>query len=78
VCNCPSCAALPTSAVDPHRHIDPATGIAPIHEWGSACARGFVSDARFSRGSDLVIKRADRTKTRQVYRAMAAQVGGNQ
>ena len=50
--------------------IDPETGIKPIAEWGPECARGFVSDARFSRGKDRVIKRTNRSKTRRWQRVM--------
>lgn len=72
LCFCDSCAALPIDPVLPHFHIDPATGIAPIHEWGAACGRGFVSDSRFSRGGDTVIKRTNRTATKKMYRAREA------
>jgi len=48
----------------PNHHIDPATGIWPISEWGSECGRGFVSDARFQKGNEKVIKRTNRAKTR--------------
>jgi hypothetical protein len=49
----------------PGKHIDPATGIWPISEWGSECGRGFVSDARFARGGERVIKRTSRAVTRK-------------
>lgn len=49
---------------------DPQTGIKPISEWGGACKRGFVSDARFDSGKgDQVIKRTNRAKTRKWYRS---------
>jgi hypothetical protein len=48
------------------QQIDPATGIWRIADWGSECARGFVSDQRFARGSqDKVIKRTNRATTRK-------------
>ena len=50
--------------------IDPETGIRPIAEWGPECARGFVSNARFSRGKDRVIKRTDRSVTRRWRKVM--------
>lgn len=43
---------------------DPKTGIYPIAEWGWECARGFVSDSRFS-STDRVIKRTNRDTTRK-------------
>ena len=46
--------------------IDPETQIKPIGEWGGACGRGFVSDARF--GSGQVIKRTNRETTRKWIR----------
>ncbi|HEY1495409.1 MAG TPA: hypothetical protein VGF49_12745 [Candidatus Solibacter sp.] len=49
----------------PDKHIDPATGIWPIAEWGSECSRGFVSDARFARPGDRIIPRTSRTVTRR-------------
>jgi hypothetical protein len=52
------------------RKIDSETKIRPIGEWGSACARGFVSDARF--GSGQVIKRTNRDLTRKWIRSQAA------
>lgn len=54
---------LKTDPNRPDKHIDPATGIWPIEEWGAACERGFVSSARF--GSGTVIKRTDRNTTRR-------------
>lgn len=47
------------------KHIDPKTGIWPIAEWGAACARGFVSNERFARAGDKVIKRTNRTTTKK-------------
>ncbi len=47
----------------PGKHIDPETGILPMEEWGSACQRGFVRDARF--GSDQVIKGTNRNTSRK-------------
>jgi hypothetical protein len=44
----------------PDKHIDPETGIWPMEEWGSACGRGFVSNARF--GAGIVIPRTNRAK----------------
>jgi hypothetical protein len=52
----------------PGKHIDVKTGCWPISEWGNECARGWVSDTRFSRGADVVIKRTNRDQTRKVYR----------
>ena len=52
-------------------NFDPETGIKPIAEWGPECARGFVSDARFSRGNDKVIKRTNRATTRKWRKVMA-------
>lgn len=46
----------------PGKHIDPETGIWPISEWGSYCGRGFVSDARFARGTEQVIRRTSRKR----------------
>jgi len=58
----------------PGKHIDTSTGIWPISEWGNECDCGWVSDARFARGAqDSVIKRANRSKTKQVYQAKARQ-----
>jgi hypothetical protein len=56
----------------PRKHIDPRTGIWPMSEWGWECARGFVSDARFDRGEDRVIKRASRETSRKWYRSKSA------
>lgn len=49
------------------KHVDPALGCAPLHEWGSECARGWVRDDRF--GSGQVIKGTNRGKTREIYRS---------
>ena len=73
LCNCRACSALPISPVNPRYHLAPH-GAAPLHEWGSECGRGFVSDARFSRGSDQVIARTNRTATKKIYRALAQNV----
>lgn len=72
LCNCPACSALPISPVNPRYHLHPH-GAAPVHEWGSECARGFVSDSRFSRGNDLVIARTNRTATKKMYQRIGAQ-----
>lgn len=53
----------------PDKHRDPETGIWPIGEWGYECARGFVSDARFQRGDEQIIKRTNRNTTRK-WRAL--------
>ena len=47
----------------PGKHLDPQTGIWPMHEWGAACARGFISNPRF--GSGPVIERTNRETTRK-------------
>ena len=49
----------------PGKHIDPETGIWPISEWGTECARGFVGNARFARGNEKVIQRTNRETTRK-------------
>ncbi len=49
----------------PGKHIDPDTGIWPIREWGTECGRGFVSNQRFARLGDRVIKRTSRKPMRQ-------------
>ena len=49
----------------PGKHIDPETGIWPISEWGAECGRGFVSDERFARPGERVIKRTNRQTTRK-------------
>ena len=58
-------ADTPRDPLRPDKHIDPATGIWPICEWGRECARGFVSDARFARAGDVVIKRTNRNTSRK-------------
>lgn len=68
MCACQNCAAMPPHPLYAGKHLNPATRTLPIHEWGSECRRGFVSDSRFARGTETVIKRTDRNKTRQVYR----------
>jgi hypothetical protein len=60
--------ALPPDPRRPGKHIDPSTGIWPISEWGGACQRGFVSDARFGPG-ETVIKRTNRETTKK-WRAL--------
>lgn len=53
----------------PGKHIDPATAIWPIAEWGSSCGRGFVSNERFARSkTETVLKRANRKNTKRWYR----------
>jgi hypothetical protein len=66
---------LPAHPTIAGKHLNPATGIPPTHEWGDWCGRGFVSDSRFSRGSDSVIKRTSRDKTRKVYAGLDRQQG---
>jgi hypothetical protein len=41
MCSCKECLALPPHPHVPGKHIDPRTGIFPIHEWGGECGRGF-------------------------------------
>jgi hypothetical protein len=53
---------LPRDPARPDKHIDPETGIWPIAEWGSECGRGFVSDIRFQRGTEPVLKRTSRKR----------------
>lgn len=45
--------------------VDPATGIRPISEWGSACARGFVSDSRFGSGQVITAQRQRRPVSKE-------------
>jgi hypothetical protein len=52
----------PTPAEKPPA-IDPADGIRPVAEWGGACGRGFVSNARFG-PNQPVIPRTHRKSTR--------------
>ncbi len=66
LCPCAACSAMPLDSNNAKFHRDPKTGIAPIHEWGWECGRGWVSDSRF--GSGTVIARANRDHTREVYR----------
>ena len=47
-----------------HYDLDPKTGIRKIADWGPACARGFVSNSRFS-PTDTVIPRTNRQTTRK-------------
>ena len=62
--------AMPPDPNHLNKHIDPATGIWPLEEWGTECGRGFVSAARFQRGNEKVIQRTNRAKTR-AWRRMA-------
>jgi len=59
----------------PGKHIDPKTGIAPIAEWGPWCARGFVSNERFARGGESVIKRTNRAAQRKQRSSQVHQPG---
>jgi hypothetical protein len=43
-------ASLPPDPRHPGKHIDPATGIWPIAEWGPTCRRGFLSDRPKAKG----------------------------
>lgn len=43
----------------PGKHLDPATGIWPLAEWGNSCYQGFIANSRF--GSGQVIKRNPQT-----------------
>jgi hypothetical protein len=54
----------PSPAAEKPHAIDPATDIRPIAEWGTACGRGFVSNARFG-PNQLVIPRTNRATTRK-------------
>jgi hypothetical protein len=57
---------LPRDPAHPTKHIDPATGIWPISEWGGECQRGFVHSERFATRNDRVFsKRKSRPKRRQ-------------
>lgn len=49
--------------------VEAETHIAHVSEWGSACARGFVSDSRFPSGGGEVIKRTSRDTSRRWRRA---------
>ena len=46
--------------------------VAGIEAWSFGCARGFVRNERFSRGTDQVIPGTNRTKTRETYRGGGA------
>lgn len=59
----------------PGKHIDPATGIWPIAEWGWECQRGFVRDDRFARPGDRVVKPTIRKRSRQWRRLKRPTVG---
>jgi hypothetical protein len=56
-------AELPRDPRRPDKHIDPATGIWPMSEWGTNCYLGFVSDSRF--GGGQVIKRTNHTTSKR-------------
>jgi hypothetical protein len=62
--------SLPPEA-RPHT-TDPETGIYPIAEWGSRCAKGFVRDQRFQRGTEQVIPGTNRATSRKWRRALGA------
>lgn len=68
MCSCAACHQMPPDPFNLAKHLDPATGIWPIHEWGKNCSRGFISDSRF--GSGQVIKRTNRTATKKLYRKL--------
>jgi hypothetical protein len=69
--NVPTIKAMPVDPRNPHKHIDPATGIWPIAEWGAACRRGFVSNERF--GSGPVVPRTNRAATRKWQKLRAGE-----
>jgi hypothetical protein len=54
----------------PPKPIDPKTGILPIADWGPECGRGFVSNARFSRGNEKVIARTNRQITKKFRKSV--------
>ncbi len=56
----------------PGKHIDPATGIWPMREWGISCQRGFISNSRF--GGGQVIERTNRQMTRKWRRGAGGQM----
>lgn len=60
----PKVKLMPEDPQHPGLHIDPATGIRPISEWGSHCALGFVRESRF--GSGQVIAGTNRDTTRDI------------
>lgn len=70
LCGCKACSAMPIDPFNPAFHRNPATGIAPTHEWGPECQRGFVREERFGAGQ-TVMSGANRNKTRAVYRVAA-------
>jgi hypothetical protein len=72
MCKCKGCADLPAHPYIPNKHINPATGLPPTHEWGAECGRGWVSCVQFARGTDSIIPRTDRSKTRKVYQSIAS------
>jgi hypothetical protein len=61
--NVPTIEDMPVDLRNPHKHIDPKTGIWPMSEWGTACRRGFVSNERFCTGQ--VVPRTNRASTRK-------------
>lgn len=63
-------ADMPPDPNHPGKHINPATGIWPIEEWGRS--RGFVSNSRFARPGDTVIPRTNRNVTRRWRRGSSA------
>lgn len=65
-CNCETCAKLPEHPTIPNHHLNPETGILPLHEWGAECYRGFVRNERFGAGQ-TVIAGTNRQKTKKAY-----------
>ena len=64
---CPCCGieGIVPLIQQPGKHLDLATGIWPVAEWGHECGRGFVTDLRFAgRNTVLVIKRSAGRKKR--------------
>lgn len=72
---CPCCGAegLVPLVYPEGKHVDLATGIWPIHEWGNAATRGFVRDPRF--GGGQVIKGTNRATTKKWRRVCGAPGG---
>lgn len=59
---------FPPHPTKPGKHIDPATGIFPICEWGAECRRGFVSNSRFaSSATEKVIPRTNRSAQKKKH-----------
>ncbi len=56
---------MPIDPRRPDKHIDLATGIWPIAEWGGECYRGFVRHERFAGGPERVIEGTNRAKQRK-------------